>query len=198
MIHFARWEEGVGQFGRIARSLVAGLGAAAACAAAQPTQPKAATAVTRAAHARARQELAFPDKQDFEDARRGFIAALPEEIIRNAEGWAVFDLTRYYFIRDREEAPVTVNPSLWRQERLVVTAGLFKVRDGICQVGGYDLANMTFIEGDPRKFGELVALPDSFGLRFNIVAPPPARAQARRRARERRSGTQRVSPAARA
>ena len=130
--------------------LLGALCALAAAAAAQPapTAPKDATATTRALHAKALAELPFSDQQDFADARRGFVAALPDEVIRASDGRAVFDLTRYYFIRDREEAPVTVNPSLWRQERLVVTAGLFKVQDGIYQVRGYDLSNMTIIEGD--------------------------------------------------
>ncbi len=41
-----------------------------------------------------------------------------------------------------------MNPSLWRQSQLVAKQGLYKVVDGIYQVRGLDLSNVTFIEGD--------------------------------------------------
>lgn len=41
-----------------------------------------------------------------------------------------------------------VNPSLWRQALLNNMHGLYKVKDGIYQVRGYDLANMTIVETD--------------------------------------------------
>ena len=44
-------------------------------------------------------------------------------------------------------APLTVNPSLWRQAQLNMHHGLFKVVDGLYQVRGLDIANMTLIEG---------------------------------------------------
>ena len=44
--------------------------------------------------------------------------------------------------------PDTVNPSLWRQARLNMLHGLFKVTDRIYQVRGFDISNMTLIEGD--------------------------------------------------
>jgi alkyl sulfatase BDS1-like metallo-beta-lactamase superfamily hydrolase len=52
----------------------------------------------------------------------------------------------YAFQRD-EIAPPTVNPSLWRQARLNTTHGLFEVVPGVYQVRGFDIANMTLIEG---------------------------------------------------
>ena len=42
----------------------------------------------------------------------------------------------------------TVNPSLWRQSALVAKQGLFEVVEGIYQVRGLDLSNMTIVEGD--------------------------------------------------
>ena len=45
------------------------------------------------------------------------------------------------------DAPPTVNPSLWRQAQLDNQHGLFEVVPGIWQVRGYDLSNMTLIEG---------------------------------------------------
>ena len=44
-------------------------------------------------------------------------------------------------------APATVNPSLWRNASLLAKHGLFEVADGIWQVRGLDLANMTIIRG---------------------------------------------------
>jgi alkyl sulfatase BDS1-like metallo-beta-lactamase superfamily hydrolase len=41
-----------------------------------------------------------------------------------------------------------VNPSLWRNAQLNLLHGLFKVADGIYQVRGYDLSNITFVQGD--------------------------------------------------
>ena len=46
------------------------------------------------------------------------------------------------------DAPDTVNPSLWRQSQLVAKHGLFEVVEGIYQVRGFDLSNVTFVEGD--------------------------------------------------
>jgi alkyl sulfatase BDS1-like metallo-beta-lactamase superfamily hydrolase len=43
------------------------------------------------------------------------------------------------------EAPSTVNPSLWRQGQLNSLQGLYKVTEGIYQIRGFDLANMTFV-----------------------------------------------------
>ncbi len=45
-------------------------------------------------------------------------------------------------------APDTVNPSLWRNAQLNMQYGLFKVADRIYQVRGFDLSNITFVQGD--------------------------------------------------
>jgi len=60
-------------------------------------------------------------------------------------GTKVWDLPANEFIDG--EAPGSVNPSLWRQARLNNIHGLFQVTQGIYQVRGYDLSNMTIIEG---------------------------------------------------
>lgn len=78
---------------------------------------------------------------DFEDANRGFVAKVKRE-----EAFTVWDEPSMAFLEG--EAPPTVNPSLWRQSVLNNIAGLFKVTDRIYQVRGYDLANMSVIEGD--------------------------------------------------
>lgn len=80
-------------------------------------------------------ELPFADRQDFDDARRGFVATTPD----------VAAPDRYAFLESH--APPTVNPSLWRLAQLNAVHGLFKVVDGLYQVRGYSLANMTIVEG---------------------------------------------------
>ncbi len=109
--------------------------------------PRDATAATRARQQAAREALPFADAQDFADAARGFVASLPEVVIRNAQGRVVWSLREYAFL-EPAEAPPTVNPSLWRQARLNMHHGLFRVTDGIYQVRGFDISNMTLIEGE--------------------------------------------------
>ena len=89
--------------------------------------------------------LDFTDKADFEAADRGFIASLPGDI-KNGNGGVAYDYEAFDFLK--AEAPDTANPSLWRQGQLASKHGLFKVMDGIYQVRGYDLSNITFIEGE--------------------------------------------------
>ncbi len=58
----------------------------------------------------------------------------------------MWDNDSYAFIDG--DAPDSVNPSLWRQAGLVAMQGLFEVVEGIYQVRGFDLSNITFVEGD--------------------------------------------------
>ncbi|OKI60934.1 alkyl/aryl-sulfatase [Streptomyces sp. MJM1172] len=88
----------------------------------------------------------FDDTRDRESERRGFIATVEESAIRAADGRVVWDLNAYGFLA--EECPPTANPSLWRQSRLVTGHGLFEVTPGIYQVRGFDLSNMTVVEGE--------------------------------------------------
>ncbi|MCK8043461.1 MBL fold metallo-hydrolase [Shewanella sp. 1CM18E] len=91
-------------------------------------------------------ELPFDDVQDFEDAKRGFIASMPELKVVDDTGKVIWDRTAYDFIEG--EAPASVNPSLWRQASLNNIDGLFEVTQGVYQLRGFDLANMTAIVGD--------------------------------------------------
>jgi alkyl sulfatase BDS1-like metallo-beta-lactamase superfamily hydrolase len=112
---------------------------------------KQATPATLAANAAYRRTLPFDQTQDFEDARRGFLAALPDpQAIRDASGRAVWDLAQFGFIGAgaQDDAPDTVNPSLWRNAKLNMNHGLYEVVDGIWQVRGYDLSVMTVIRGE--------------------------------------------------
>ena len=116
-----------------------------------PTDPrklaKDAHPAVAASNAAMLKALPFHDRQDFEDARRGFIATLPDATIRGAAGNDAWTLAPYGFLSS-ESAPPTVNPSLWRQAQLNMNHGLFEVCDRIYQIRGFDLANMTLIEGE--------------------------------------------------
>ena len=89
-------------------------------------------------------ELKLDDPQDFEDAKRGFMAR-PKGKIMADDGSVLHDFDAYQFVTG--QAPDTVNPSLWRHARLNAEIGLFKVTDGIYQLRGFDIANITLIEG---------------------------------------------------
>ncbi|MFN8151689.1 MAG: alkyl sulfatase dimerization domain-containing protein [Solirubrobacterales bacterium] len=106
-----------------------------------------ATDATRAANDALAADLPWKDTRDFEDAARGLIAPLPDGgRVTDADGKLVWDLSRFDFIHDHEDAPDTVNPSLWRQMRLVVQGGLYEVVPGLYQVRTLDLSNITFVE----------------------------------------------------
>ena len=102
---------------------------------------------TRAANEAMAAGLPFADVADFEAARRGLVAPILEGMVRTASGTVLWNLGEYEFI-DGELAPATVNPSLWRMARLNLANGLFKVTDRLYQLRGFDIANMTVIEGD--------------------------------------------------
>lgn len=108
--------------------------------------PRPASPAISAQHRQLTQSLPFADRQDFEDAWRGFIAALEPGVVRAEDGRVVWDNDSYAFLA--EEAPDTVNPSLWRQSQLNAIQGLFEVVPGLYQVRGLDLSVMSFIEGE--------------------------------------------------
>jgi len=63
-----------------------------------------------------------------------------------ADGRVVWDNDVYAFLAG--DAPSSVHPSLWRQSQLCAKQGLYEVVEGIYQVRGLDLSNISFIEGD--------------------------------------------------
>ncbi|WP_211210611.1 alkyl/aryl-sulfatase [Hahella ganghwensis] len=99
---------------------------------------------TKAQHAKVLEALPFEDKQDFNDSNKGLIARAHANVIK--DGQSVWNTQAFNFITG--DAPDTVNPSLWRQATLNHQPGLYEVTDGVYQVRGFDLANMTLIEGD--------------------------------------------------
>ncbi len=123
--------------------------AAPALAAPPPTKnaaaPPLASPAVKADNAALSATLNWGDTQDFDFAARGFVGTLADPLIRDAAGTVVRDLSED--AQFNGPAPDTVNPSLWRNATLLARHGLFKVRDGIWQVRGFDLSNMTVIAG---------------------------------------------------
>ncbi|MEQ9518838.1 MAG: alkyl sulfatase dimerization domain-containing protein [Parvibaculum sp.] len=107
---------------------------------------KDATEATRKAQQATSKILPKDTDEDFELARKGFVGTIPDAKVLNEAGHAVWDMSRFDFIKG--DAPDTVNPSLWRQAKLNSIHGLFKVTDRLYQVRNFDLSNITFIEGD--------------------------------------------------
>ncbi|MEY3493180.1 MAG: hypothetical protein RL413_598 [Actinomycetota bacterium] len=109
---------------------------------ARPDTPKAATEHTRAAN----QAVSFDlDPSDFDRARRGWIASLDDLVIKDSQGRRASDVSRYGFLNG--DSPDTVHPSLWRHAQLNAHHGLFEVAEGVWQVRGYDISNITFVKG---------------------------------------------------
>ncbi|MFZ4585035.1 MAG: alkyl/aryl-sulfatase [Acidimicrobiia bacterium] len=104
------------------------------------------TEFTRRAIAESTAGFPFADRQDFEDATRGFVESATDRQVRADDGRVVWDLDAYAFLES--DAPDTVNPSLWRQGQLLIKDGLFEVVPGIYQLRGFDLSVMTVVEGD--------------------------------------------------
>jgi alkyl sulfatase BDS1-like metallo-beta-lactamase superfamily hydrolase len=109
------------------------------------TKQATATHHIAAANRAVRMQLPLSDREDFADARRGFVGALSPAVVRGTAGRVVWDMESYAFLDG--ECPDTVNPSLWRQAQLNAIHGLFEVVPGIYQVRGVDLSNMTLVEG---------------------------------------------------
>ena len=105
--------------------------------------PKPASAHTRLKNAGAASQLA---DGDFDLARRGHIASIEGGLVTDSDGRRASDISRYGFLSG--EAPDTVHPNLWRHAQLNANHGLFEVCEGIWQVRGYDISNITFIKGD--------------------------------------------------
>ncbi len=112
---------------------------------ADPQDPSEAT-VQR--HAEALASLPADDGSGAANAARGLVKAAPSDLqISNSEGRVLWSLAEYGFL-ESAEAPGSVHPALWRLARLNMNAGLFEVAEGVYQVRGYDISNMTLIEGD--------------------------------------------------
>lgn len=80
----------------------------------------------------------MPSDEELANSRKGFIATVESNP-------SIINLNQFIF--ESGAAPSSVNPSLWQQAKLNNISGLFKVSDTIYQIRGFDLANMSIIEG---------------------------------------------------
>jgi alkyl sulfatase BDS1-like metallo-beta-lactamase superfamily hydrolase len=94
-----------------------------------------------------RESLPFADKRDFEESKKGFVAAPEYRQIKDAEGNVVWDIGAFDFLLDGKPLD-SIHPSLQRQALLNMNYGLYKLSDDIYQVRGFDLANLTVIKGE--------------------------------------------------
>ncbi|MEY4238951.1 MAG: hypothetical protein RL339_1552 [Pseudomonadota bacterium] len=110
-----------------------------------PDGPKPATAATLAAQRASAAALPQDDDRDATFARQGYLGTRADPLIKAADGRPVWNLAAYDFVAGA--APETVNPSLWRHIGILRRHGLFQVADGIWQVRGFDISNMTVVRG---------------------------------------------------
>ena len=118
----------------------------AAAAAAKDTDAKPASPATLAAQEQMRASLPKDDGRDEAFVRQGFIATAKNPLILGEDGHVVWNLGMFDWVKG--DAPPTVNPSLWRQIKLLKEHGLFKVTEGVWQVRGFDGSNMTVVNGN--------------------------------------------------
>ncbi len=91
--------------------------------------------------------LPLEDPADLERVRQGRIGGLDRLVVHHdTTGTAILDTAEWDFLDD-EQAPATVNPSLWRQARLNREHGLYELADGLYQVRGYDISNLSLVAG---------------------------------------------------
>ena len=110
--------------------------------------PKPASTHTAALQASLRETLPFEDRRDFEEHRRGFVAAPSYRRIEGGAGQLVWDIGQYDFLLEGKEFD-SIHPSLQRIATLNMNYGLYEVVPGrIYQVRGFDLSNMTLIRGE--------------------------------------------------
>lgn len=112
------------------------------------SEAKGATEITEEMNEQVYALLDFEDTQELEFAQKGLIAAPESLTITDDNGKVVWSQDAYEFLDEGKEADKTVNPSLWRDTQLNHFYGLFEVMDGIYQVRGYDMTNITFVKGE--------------------------------------------------
>lgn len=102
-------------------------------------QGKPATDFTKRANAELAKQLPWQDTSAFLRTQRGLIAEFG-----NSPAGELKQRFSYMKTMGLDELPDTVNPSIWRQGQLNYAAGgLYKVTEGVYQVRGSDLSNMT-------------------------------------------------------
>lgn len=95
---------------------------------------------------KAKADLPFADKRDFDEQKRGLIAPMKESKIMADNGHVAWDMERFQFLEKQKDFD-SIHPSLLRQAILNNNYGLYEVVPGIYQVRGFDLSNITFVRG---------------------------------------------------
>ena len=108
--------------------------------------PKPASSATVEAQQKVKANLPDDDGTDAKFADQGFIATRADPVILGDDGKTAWNLDAYKWMEG--DAPDTVNPSLWRHQKLLRKHGLYRLNDSMWQVRGFDLANMTIIKGE--------------------------------------------------
>ncbi|MFM8750058.1 MAG: MBL fold metallo-hydrolase, partial [Rhabdaerophilum sp.] len=87
---------------------------------------KAPTSHTIAAIRRASANLPFGDTRDFEELKKGFIAPMPDLVIKADAGHDAVDMKRFQFLNEDREFD-SIHPSMLRIDRLNNNYGLYEV-----------------------------------------------------------------------
>ncbi|WP_028022273.1 alkyl/aryl-sulfatase [Enterovibrio calviensis] len=128
----------------LALALMVSFGASADYASLEAYQGKPATEQTKQTNAELAKQLPWQDTSAFDRTQRGLVAEFGAH--QAGELKQRFD---YMNTMNLNELPDTVNPSIWRQGMLNYTAGgLYEVTDGVYQIRGADLSNMTIYRTD--------------------------------------------------
>ncbi|MBW3139636.1 MBL fold metallo-hydrolase [Ferrimonas balearica] len=107
-------------------------------------QGKPASEHTIKANAELAKRLPWEDTSAFERTQRGLIAPFGSHAAGELKS-----KFNYMAAMNVKDLPPTVNPSIWRQGMLNYAAGgLYQVTDGVYQVRGADLSNMTIYRSD--------------------------------------------------
>lgn len=106
---------------------------------------KAATEHTVASNNALDKTLPWSDVTAFERSERGLIAMFDE----HAAGQLRNSMAHLNVDEMRADRPDTVNPSIWRQAQMnYASGGLYQVNEGVYQLRGADLSNITIYKAD--------------------------------------------------
>jgi alkyl sulfatase BDS1-like metallo-beta-lactamase superfamily hydrolase len=107
---------------------------------------KAPSKFTREVLQKAKAQLPFADRRDFEEQKKGFIAPMKDLKIEADDGHIAWDMKQFQFLEKQADFD-SIHPSLLRQSLLNNNFGVYEVIPGIYQVRGFDLSNITFVRG---------------------------------------------------
>jgi alkyl sulfatase BDS1-like metallo-beta-lactamase superfamily hydrolase len=128
----------------ISIALFMSFNAAADYASLETYQGKPATNHTEMVNAELAKSLPWQDTSAFERTEKGLLAEFGAH-----EAGELKNRFDYMDEMSLDALPATVNPSIWRQGMLNYTAGgLYEVTDGVYQIRGADLSNMTIYRTD--------------------------------------------------